>query len=440
MLPFITRHARQIEKSWLLLLDAGANVNIQNKKYQTTPLHDLARTVETNRRQIRETAKLLLSRGADPWLKDSHQESVLVAASRAGNAILVKAIVEPDQSQKEEIAMALGVAREHGRFPVIKLLEGLGVQSETGKKQGILNAASLGQYSMLENLVQSGVNVDTRSDIGETPLILATRNGHDEVVRFLLTQDANVDAQNDAGESPLYIASESGRLDLIQLLLNNGAEVNLQSAAKGRAINGAANKEQLPIVNYLLEQGAEPSTIDGDGESAFGSGLSWMLFAEFHEDQRPVEITRKDKAHARELFTSAEKQFEEQKKHHEKLRRKKKRGEVISNIIATSVATTAMIGLERMQQQAAAANRRQIAQIRALSDASSHQDYFRRVRVYETAMINTELSQPYQLDFNDTTLMNTNSISGLDVMISEFERRIALTQKLLEGIPKPASE
>lgn len=417
-----------------ILINAGADVNVQNKKYQTTPLHDLARTVETNRKRIRETAQLLLTQGADPWLVDNHGESVLIAGARSGNAVLVRAILNYDPSNTEETALALSVAREHGRYSVIRVLESLGVESESGKEKGILNAAALGQYSMLENLIRPGVDVDLKSESGETPLILATRNGHTEVVRLLLTHSAEINIQSQQGNFPLYLAAEAGDLNLIQLLLEHGAEINFTSETKGRSINGAANKEQLPIVNFLIEHGAEPVTVSTDGETAFGSGLSWLLFAEFHEKDRSPSATTTDKERAKTMLTLAEEKFSEQKEHHEKLRRKKKRGETITNIIAASVATTAMIGLERMQREAAAANRRQITQIRALSDASSHQDYFRRVRIYESAMINTELSQPYQIDFTDTTLMNANSISGLDVMISEYERRIALTQKLLESV------
>ena len=418
-----------------LLIESGASVNVVNKKYQTTPLHELARTVEKNRKRIRETARLLLSNGADPWLVDGHGESSLFAAARAGNSVVVKVVLEAGDADAHEVKQALLAAREHGRYPVIRLLESRGVKSDSGKDTGLLNAATLGNYAMVDNLVTGGANLESKIESGDTPLILAAEGGHTEVVRYLLEHRADVSSKANNGKTALHAAAERGDMGTIKLLLSHKADINTESQSLGTPINRAAKGERLNVVNFLLEQGGKPYTLDTDAEEAFGSGLGWLLYAEYHDETAPKEVTQRHRAVAKEMLGIANTKFEEQLQNHEKLRRREKRSEAITDAMAVVVATAAVVGLEKMRQDSIRANRRQTAQIMALSDATSYNDYHRRFRLYESAMINPVVQSPYQIDFTDTSLANTESISGLDVIITEYERRIALTNKLLEGVP-----
>ena len=74
-----------------LLLVHGADPSVSNKRYETTPLHEVARSNARSARSIRETLTALLRYGADLWVTDTHGETPLMAASRAGNAVVVNA-------------------------------------------------------------------------------------------------------------------------------------------------------------------------------------------------------------------------------------------------------------------------------------------------------------------------------------------------------------
>ncbi|VVD05751.1 unnamed protein product [Leptidea sinapis] len=69
----------------------------------------------------------------------------------------------------------------------------------------------------------------SKSNLGWTPLILATYFGHKGVVEALLEAGVDVDEVNENGDSALHKASFIGNEDLVMLLLNHYADVNIMN-------------------------------------------------------------------------------------------------------------------------------------------------------------------------------------------------------------------
>lgn len=67
----------------------------------------------------------------------------------------------------------------------------------------------------------------SKSNLGWTPLHLATYFGHKEVADQLLLKGAEINAVNDNGDTPLHKASFIGREDLVMLLLQYNADVSI---------------------------------------------------------------------------------------------------------------------------------------------------------------------------------------------------------------------
>ena len=413
-----------------LLLRHGADVNVRNKRYQTTALHEVARSGARNGRAVRAITTLLLERGADASAIDKHGETPLIAAARIGNAAFVDTLIAREKVDPGALNEALLVAREHSRYPVIRLLETRGVRSELGKDSGLLSAVALGDYAMTDNLVSGGASLTAKNDAGATPLIVAAEHNHTAIVGYLLDRGADPNAATSEGKTALHAAADLGNRQVIEMLIDRGADVNADAGGLGTPLNAAAKRERVNIANYLLERGATPVSVEGDGEDYFGSGLGLLLFADYQATEAPESVTLQRRETAAGFLDTAAQKFEEARAEDEKLLKRKKRNDAIMNVIAGAVATTAMVGLEHLRQQQIAANRQQTAQIMALSDATSHDDYFRRVQRYEAAMINPEVQLPYQMDFSNASLTNRETISGLDVSISEYERRIALSNRL----------
>lgn len=79
-------------------------------------------------------------------------------------------------------------------------------------------AASTGQFTICQVLLDNGAFLDSLDDVGRTPLHHASKNGHPEVVRLLIERGANVDIRDDVkvetgvkeeGKTAMDLASES---------------------------------------------------------------------------------------------------------------------------------------------------------------------------------------------------------------------------------------
>ncbi len=65
-----------------------------------------------------------------------------------------------------------------------------------------------------------GANVnELNSEYLEPPILIASKNGHTEVVQFLLSRGANVNIQNAMGMTDLLWASVQGHTKIVQLLI-----------------------------------------------------------------------------------------------------------------------------------------------------------------------------------------------------------------------------
>ena len=63
----------------------------------------------------------------------------------------------------------------------------------------LLAAASKGETTAVQSLLQSGANVDATDKNNRTPLMLAAQHGHAEIVRALLAAGAKTDVRDKSG-------------------------------------------------------------------------------------------------------------------------------------------------------------------------------------------------------------------------------------------------
>ena len=87
--------------------------------------------------------------------------------------------------------------------------------------------------SVIEAFIHSGVENDAKVDVlakdGETPLYLATQNGHEACVNMLLSKKADVSKAADNEVTPLHIAACNGHADCLKALLVDGVKIVNQS-------------------------------------------------------------------------------------------------------------------------------------------------------------------------------------------------------------------
>ena len=62
-------------------------------------------------------------------------------------------------------------------------------------------------------------NPNLQTDDGGTPLIIASQNGHVDIVGFLLKANANPNLYANNGVTPFFMASQKGHAHIVSLLL-----------------------------------------------------------------------------------------------------------------------------------------------------------------------------------------------------------------------------
>nr|GMD40259.1 ankyrin-1 isoform X1 [Ipomoea batatas] len=127
-------------------------------------------------------------------------------------------------------------------------------------KRGALHfAAREGQTDMCKYLVEElKVDVNTKDEDGETPLLHATRQGHTATANYLLQQEADPSIASEMGTTALHHAAGLGDIELMKAFLSKGVNVDLQSDA-GSPLIWAAGHGQQDSVKLLLEHNANPN-------------------------------------------------------------------------------------------------------------------------------------------------------------------------------------
>ncbi len=149
----------------------------------------------------------------------------------------------------------------------------LDILSEKVKDPNIVNtkgdpilvaAATLGNYSAVEELILSGVDVNKPNAFTkDTALLRSLYNGHTEIAQRLVYSGADINAKNNYHHSPLYVALEKRNVPMIELFLTSGVKEGITPEYLFRS---TANKNELGVL-AMLKGGINPNITNEKGNS-----------------------------------------------------------------------------------------------------------------------------------------------------------------------------
>ena len=87
----------------------------------------------------------------------------------------------------------------------------------------LVDAAFACNLALVRELLDSGVDANSRDSHNSTALEYAAQFGQVEMVRLLLERDAEVNTSNTDGETPLYCAGDNGQIEIEKMLRDAGA-------------------------------------------------------------------------------------------------------------------------------------------------------------------------------------------------------------------------
>ena len=134
-------------------------------------------------------------------------------------------------------------------------------------QHGLFLAVKEGSFKVVAVLLQSPtVNVESRTQQDESPLMLASLQGLTELCAQLIEKGADV---NKPGWAPLHYAATKGHLAVMSLLLENHAYIDAASPNGSTPLMMAALYGTPAAVRLLLDAGADATLKNDQGLSAF---------------------------------------------------------------------------------------------------------------------------------------------------------------------------
>ncbi|XP_061752380.1 kinase D-interacting substrate of 220 kDa B-like isoform X2 [Nerophis ophidion] len=129
----------------------------------------------------------------------------------------------------------------------------------------LMVAAEQGNLEIVQELIRRGANVNCDDVDCWTALVSASKEGHIQVVKELLDNDANKEHRDMGGWTSLMWAAYKGRTDVAQMLLDEGANPNITGQYSVYPIIWAAGRGHAEIVQLLLQHGAKVNCSDKYG-------------------------------------------------------------------------------------------------------------------------------------------------------------------------------
>jgi ankyrin repeat protein len=264
----ITGNLELVKKS----LDAGINPDTKNEG-GITPL------MITINQGHDKLVKILLERGADIHQENSEGISPIYIAAQIGYLKIFQDLDAATLFRKtNKNYPTLCVAADSGRTDVVEELlnKGVDINSKgTDGRSALFCAAEIGNCAMAKLLLERGVDAnkaDNEKNI--TPLLIATQYGYYDMVEVLLEHNAKTNLSDINGITPLYIAAQNGNYRLAELLLGKGAEIDSPNKRGATPLYIAAQNGFFKIVELLLDQGAKIELANNEGVTPFLAAIA----------------------------------------------------------------------------------------------------------------------------------------------------------------------
>jgi ankyrin repeat protein len=153
----------------------------------------------------------------------------------------------------------------------------------------LLEAVKRGDLQSVKSILQetpsTSNEIGQKGYAGDTPLMVAARNGNLEIVKLLIEHGATIDLGKEAGErTPLLEAAGQGHVEILKYLIAKGADVNargkgltpLIAACSRGYLHFGPPGDHTRTIHILLESGADVNVQD---ESWLKSGRTPLMYA-----------------------------------------------------------------------------------------------------------------------------------------------------------------
>ncbi|CAH1100029.1 unnamed protein product [Psylliodes chrysocephalus] len=238
-------------------------------KEKTYPLHKIIKS-----RNIHKM-KIIL-----PVIKDINEKNdigyppLVYACEQEDNDQMLELLFEesnldPLVTETEDMQNVLHILAFKGRLVWIKKVfeKFPHVPVDTVTKKGstpLIMAAKMDHVDVIEYLHEKGANINHTNEKKFTALHYAANNGYTKSTKRLLELGAKIDARDDRKCTPLIKTCYWNFLETCKILIQNSADINAEDNLGVSSLAYAAKFEHTEVVKFLLQEGANPNTVSKD--------------------------------------------------------------------------------------------------------------------------------------------------------------------------------
>lgn len=141
-------------------------------------------------------------------------------------------------------------------------MEGEPDSNQQEEASNLLQAAREGNIDRVRSILQrhSKSLLNCINEIGQTPLHLASRNQHLNIVKELILNGANINALDKQCRSPLHAAvsldlcmGSEENLQVVQYLVDHGADLTIQDSEGFTPIHHASKSGRVHILKWIMD-------------------------------------------------------------------------------------------------------------------------------------------------------------------------------------------
>jgi ankyrin repeat protein len=164
------------------------------------------------------------------------------------------------------------------------------------EEQKLLDAARDRKVKAVRRLVGTeGVCIDVRNRDGNTPLLLACRGGHLEIMTILLEAGADKSVESKRGETLLHYAVHTS-CEMVRLLLAAGCEADKADKPGYTPLHKACMSGSSVDIATLLERGADHNLANSNGDTPIHIACQFTKLQVFFSNQTWGRYTQEKQA------------------------------------------------------------------------------------------------------------------------------------------------
>lgn len=203
-----------------------------------------------------EVVRELLYEGADINHQNrDHQTAEDCARKVHGNNNVVQLLIE---ARETALKLSYKAPNLKASIPVVPHVQENKVD-DNDINHKLVNAAKANDDVTVLEMLKLGANVNARDARQETPLIWASHNGNEKMVKVLLDAKADINlknGQNSGQYTALMEAAHKGHVDVVCILIRAGADLKITNQGKQTA-EQVADKNGKNYISELLKKAAD---------------------------------------------------------------------------------------------------------------------------------------------------------------------------------------